>query len=202
MLGPSATISSLLASLGLNPQQAVFFYANAADTTTRGVDFVADYRTDFADWGAIKWTVSANYNENKFDRVIPPAFGFTLIDRVRQGDFTQGQPKDKEIFSADYTRDKFSATLRITRYGKLIQRSTNPALDETISPAGIVDLDLGYQITEGVRVSIGANNLTDVYPDVVQPGNRGGANPFTYFNQYSPYGIGGGFYYAKLNVEF
>jgi iron complex outermembrane receptor protein len=37
---------------------------------------------------------------------------------------------------------------------------------------------------------------------VVQPGNRGGANPFTYFNQYSPYGIGGGFYYAKLNVEF
>ncbi|MDB5475782.1 MAG: TonB-dependent receptor [Phenylobacterium sp.] len=202
VLGPSVTISNLLRNLGLNPQQAVFFYANAADTTTRGVDFVGDYRSDFGEWGEVHWTVSANYNENKFDRIIPPAFGFNLIDRVRQGDFTVGQPKDKEIFSADYTRGRFEATVRITRYGKLIQRSTNPLLDETISPAGLADVDLSYQVTPKLRVAIGANNITNVYPDVVQPANRGGANPFTYFNQYSPYGIAGGFYYLKLNAEF
>ncbi len=202
VLGPSAAISTLLKGLGLNPQQAVFFYANAADTTTRGLDFVADYRTDFDTWGAVKWTLSANLNKNKFDRVIPPAFGFTLIDRVRQGDFTVGQPKDKEIVSADYTLGKFEATLRVTRYGALIQRSTNPALDERIAPAGIADLDLSYQYTDTLKFSIGANNITDVYPDIVAPGNRGGANPFTYYNQYSPWGIGGGFYYAKINYEF
>ncbi|HET6970956.1 MAG TPA: TonB-dependent receptor [Phenylobacterium sp.] len=202
VLGPSATISNLLKSLGLNPQQAVFFYANAADTTTTGVDFVADYRTDLGDWGAIKWTLSANYNKNKFDYVIPPAFGFTLIDRVRQGDFTVGQPKDKEIFSADWSKDKFGATVRVTRYGRLIQRSSNPLLDEQISPTGIVDLDLSYQVIPAVKLSVGANNLFNMYPDIVQPGNRGGANPFTYYNQYSPFGIGGGFYYAKVNVEF
>lgn len=202
VLGPSAQISTLLANLGLNPQQAVFFYANAADTTTTGVDFVLDYRTDFGDYGAVKWTLSANYNKNEFDRVIPPRFGFTLIDRVRQGDFTTGQPRDKEIFSADYTNGNFSSTVRITRYGKITQRSSNPLLDEEIAPAGILDVDLAYQFTDNVRVAIGANNLTDVYPDVVKPGNRGGANPFVHFNQYSPYGIAGGFYYAKLNVEF
>jgi iron complex outermembrane receptor protein len=134
--------------------------------------------------------------------VIPPAFGFTLIDRVRQGDFTTGQPRDKEIFSAEYTAKKFSSTLRITRYGRLIQRSSNPLLDEEVSPVGLVDLDLSYQFTEKLRGSIGANNLLNTHPDVVQPGNRGGANPFSYYNQYAPYGIGGGFYYAKINVEF
>jgi len=202
VLGPSAAISALLAGLKLNPQQAVFFYANAADTTTTGVDFVADYRTDFDRFGMVKWTLSANVNKNKFDRVIPPAFGFTLIDRVRQGDFTVGQPKDKEILSADYTLGKFEGTLRVTRYGELIQRSTNPLLDERIAPEGIVDLDLSYQVKESIKVSVGANNLLSTYPDIVQPGNRGGANPFTYYNQYSPWGIAGGFYYAKINVTF
>ncbi|WP_394763314.1 TonB-dependent receptor plug domain-containing protein [Phenylobacterium sp.] len=202
VLGPSVAISNLLRGLGLNPQQAVFFYANAADTTTRGIDFVADYRTDFDRWGAVRWTLSANMNKNRFDRVIPPAFGFTLIDRVRQGDFTGGQPKDKEIVSADYTLGKFDATLRIIRYGELIQRSSNPLLDERIAPAGIADLDLSYQLTDKVKLSVGANNLTNYLPDVVQPANRGGANPFTYYNQYSPFGIGGGFYYAKINIEF
>lgn len=202
VLGPSTQISTLLRNLGLNPQQAVFFYANAADTTTKGVDAVIDYRSDFGDWGTVKWTLSGNYNKNRFDRVIPPRFGFTLIDRVRQGDFTTGQPRDKEIVSAEWTVEKLTTTLRITRYGKITSRSSNPLLDETIAPAGIADLDIAYQFTDKVRVSIGANNLTDVYPDVVKPGNRGGANPFTYFNQYSPYGIAGGFYYAKLNVNF
>jgi iron complex outermembrane receptor protein len=202
VLGPSATISNLLKSLGLNPQQAVFFYANAADTTTTGVDVVADYTTDFGDWGSVKWTLSANKNKNKFDYVIPPAFGFTLIDRVRQGDFTTGQPKDKEILSIEWDFKKLTTTLRATRYGRLIQRSSNPLLDEEISPTGIVDLDVAYQVLKNVRVSVGANNLFNMYPDIVQPGNRGGTNPFTYYNQYSPFGIGGGFYYAKLNVEF
>jgi iron complex outermembrane receptor protein len=202
VLGPSATISNLLGGLGLNPQQAVFFYANAADTTTTGLDVVIDYTTDFGDWGTVKWTLSGNKNKNKFDRVIPPAFGFTLIDRVRQGDFTTGQPKDKEIFSAEWNVGKFTSTLRATRYGRLIQRSSNPLLDEQISPTGIVDVDFAYQATEAIRVSVGANNVLNTYPDIVQPGNRGGANPFTYYNQYSPFGIGGGFYYAKLNVTF
>ncbi|MDB5425881.1 MAG: TonB-dependent receptor, partial [Phenylobacterium sp.] len=201
-LGPSVGISALLASQGLNPQQAAFFYTNAADTITKGVDFVADYRTDLGDWGAFKWTISANYNKGKFTRVIPPAFGFVLINRVSQGYFTDAQPHDKEIFSVDYAKGKFSGNLRVTRYGKLTTIAATPNLDDVIAPAGIVDLDLSYQVTEAVRLSIGANNLLNYYPDLVQPANRGGANPFSYFNQTAPYGIGGGFYYAKVNVEF
>ncbi len=201
-LGPSVTVSNILRAAGLNPDQAAFFYTNAADTLTKGVDFVADYRRDFGDFGSFKWTISANYNKGTFTRIIPPAFGVQLITRAAQGNFTDAQPKDKEIFSTEYTRGKFTTNVRITRYGKLTTIAATPALDDTISPAGIVDVDLAYQINDMVRVSIGGNNVLDHYPDLVQPNNRGGANPFSYFNQTSPYGIGGGFYYAKINVEF
>ena len=100
-LGPSVAISNILAAAGLNPNQAAFFYTNAGDTKTRGTDLVVDYRRDFGEWGTFKWTLSANLNKGKFTRLIPPAFGVTLITRAAQGNFTDAQPKDKEIFSTD-----------------------------------------------------------------------------------------------------
>jgi iron complex outermembrane receptor protein len=205
-LGPSTVVSNALASQGLNPQQAVFYYANAADTTTKGIDFVVDYRMDLGDWGALKLTFSANKTTNKFDRIVAPppalaAAGLVLIDRVKIGDFTVGTPKDKEILSADWTFGKFDTTLRVTRFGEIIQRTTNPLNDETLAPAGIMDLDVSYDVTDALRVSVGANNMTDVYPDSLRPANRG-TPAFSYYNQYSPYGITGGFYYAKLAWTF
>ena len=201
-LGPSTAISNILAAAGLNPNQAAFFYTNAGDTRTRGTDLVIDYRRDFGDLGSFKWTLSANLNKGKFTRLIPPAFGVTLITRAAQGNFTDAQPKDKEIFSTDYSRGKFSANLRITRYGKLKTIAATAALDDTVAAAGLVDVDLGYQINDHVKLDIGANNLTNYMPDLVQPNNRGGANPFSYYNQTAPYGIAGGFYYVKANFTF
>ncbi|CAN5710757.1 TonB-dependent receptor [soil metagenome] len=205
-LGPNTVVSAALASQGLNPQQAVFYYANAADTTTQGIDFVADYRTDFDGWGSVKWTLAANYNKSEFDRITPPppalaAAGLVLIDRVKIGDFTVGTPKDKQVLSADWTVGGLEAVVRVTRYGEVIQRTTNPVNDEVLAPQGIVDLDLSYDVTENVRVSIGANNLLNEYPDITKVANRG-TPQFAYYNQYSPYGISGGFYYAKMAVTF
>ncbi|CAN7585888.1 TonB-dependent receptor [Phenylobacterium sp. LjRoot225] len=205
-LGPNTAVSNALASVGLDPNQAVFYYANAADTRTRGVDVVAEYVTDFGDWGSVAWSLSANLTDNKFTRIAQPppalaAAGLVLIDRVRMGDFTVGQPRDKEIASALYTRGPFQANLRVTSYGKVIQRTALAANDDTISRHQIVDLDLAYKIRPSLRASIGANNLFDVYPDVIKVANRGNP-PFSYYNQYSPWGFSGGFYYAKLEWTF
>ncbi|MDB5445215.1 MAG: TonB-dependent receptor [Phenylobacterium sp.] len=205
-LGPNTAVSAALASVGLDPNQAVFYYSNAADTRTRGIDFVADYLTDFDDYGAVTWTFSANYTQNKFTRIQAPpanlaAAGLVLIDRVRIGDFTVGQPQDKEIISALYSRGPFQANVRVTSYGKVTQRAALAVNDETISRHQIVDLDLALEVTKNLRASVGANNLFDVYPDVLKVANRG-SPPFSYYNQYSPWGISGGFYYAKLEWNF
>jgi iron complex outermembrane receptor protein len=205
-LGPNTAVSTALASQGLNPQQAAFYYGNFADTTTRGIDLVADYRTDFGDFGSVRWTVSANFNKSKFDRIVSPppalaAAGIVYIDRVKIGDLTVGTPKNKYIAGADWTLGKLNANLRLTRYGEVIQRTSLAANDETVSPKLITDVDVSYAATDHITVSLGANNLFNNYPDSVRAANRG-TPAFAYYNQYSPYGISGGFYYARVAAKF
>jgi iron complex outermembrane receptor protein len=205
-------VSAALSQAGVNPNQAAFYYANAADTTTKGVDFVADYRTDFGGFGMVKWTLSANYNKTKFDRITAPppalaALGAVLIDRVKIGDFTSATPKSKYIASANWSLDKYSAILRLTRFGPVKQTATVATNDEYVSPALIVDLDLTYNISDSLTATLGANNLLNKFPDKVSNLNQGlngsiTAVPFSVYNQYSPYGIGGSFIYTRLSYTF
>jgi iron complex outermembrane receptor protein len=209
-LGPAVAVSDVLRAAGLNPQQAAFFYINGADTRTRGLDFVVDYRKSFDGLGNFRWTLSGNLNSTKFLRIATPppslaAAGLVLIDRVRIGDFTAGNPKNKFIFSTNWRIWRLDSTLRLIRYGKAKQTASVAAggapFDETVSPALIVDLDTTLRVTDRIGVTIGANNLLNKFPDVVIPGNRG-STAFSYYNQYSPYGTSGGFYYARLTYSF
>jgi iron complex outermembrane receptor protein len=209
-LGPAVAVSNALRAAGLNPQQAVFFYTNAADTRTRGLDFVVDYRRDFGEAGRFRWSFSGNFNDTNFLRVRQPtpelaAAGLVLIDRVRQGDFTVGNPKDKFIFSTNWQIWRFDSTMRLIRYGETVSTASVAAggapFDETVSPALIVDLDINFKVTDRVTLAAGANNLLNKYPDVVMPANRGNT-AYTYYNGYSPFGISGGFYYLRAAYQW
>ena len=209
-LGPAIAVSNVLASVGLNPQQAAFFYTNGANTRTYGVDFVAEYRKNFGDFGRFHWTFSADLNHTSFLHVekAPPALaaaGIILIDRSRIGDLTLGNPREKFIFSTEYMLGKFDGTLRVNGYGSVVSVASvaagGAAADTTVSAAATVDLDLAYKVTNKLTLSIGGNTLLNRYPNVVPPIDRG-ATGFTYTNQYSPFGIAGGFYYGKLTYAF
>jgi len=45
------------------PESGRPYFTNAADTTTRGVDVVTTYRTDFGSAGRVDWSFSGNYNK-------------------------------------------------------------------------------------------------------------------------------------------
>ena len=205
LVGPA--VSRAFSAAGLSPNQGGFYFANAADTTTNGIDLVAVYSSSLGRFGDVKWNFSANYTKTEFDRIVAPppelaAAGLVLIDRARQGDFTVGTPRDKFILGADWTLDSLSATVRVTRYGEVTMASaTSPTLDDTITPKYVVDLDVAYDITDRLRASAGANNLFDEFPNVLKAGNQG-VNGFAYYNTYSPFGISGGFYYARLACRF
>jgi iron complex outermembrane receptor protein len=64
-----------------------------------------------------------------------------------------------------------------------------------------VDLDVAFKPTDRVTVSLGGNNILNKYPNDVPLALRG-ATQFTKSNQYSPYGIAGGFYYARIGYAF
>ena len=203
-----SAVSTALASAGLDPQQGGFYFTNAADTTTRGVDLVTTYRSHFGKLGSVRWSFSANYNKTEFDRIESPppqlsSSGLVLIDRARQGDFTKGTPRDKFILGADWSlNQKLETNLRITRYGEVTQVSaTGPQFDDTISPKVLVDLDVEYSFTDRAQLTLGANNLFNKYPNVLMTSNQG-VTGFSYYNPYSPFGISGGFYYSRFTYRF
>ena len=206
-LNPVATI---LNAAGLNPVQSGFFFSNAASTRTRGLDLVATYRAGLGDFGKAVLTVSGNINKTKFTRLDVPAVlaaqGISLIDRARQGDFTRGTPRNKEIVNLYWTLGAVSANVRATRYGEVTQVAAARAADgiyhdDTVAPKVLFDLELGYQLTTGIKLSAGANNLFNIYPNKLSAVNQGNTG-FALYNSYSPYGFSGGFYYGKINLSF
>ena len=201
--GPSAAVSAALASQGLNPQQAVFYYGNFANTTNKGVDIVAEYRTDLDTLGVVKWQASATFSDAKFDHIVQPTVAGipAYLGRDRIGDFTVGTPRNKEILGANWLNGPFEANLRVTRYGHLVQRSTVAALDSALPPKIITDLELTYHLNKSVSLIVGGDNLLDVYPTPIKPGLRG-TPAFAYYNQYAPYGITGGYYYTRVSAKF
>jgi len=200
-------VSRALASVGLNPNQAGFYFTNAADTTTRGLDFVAAYSAGFGSLGRVTWHLSANYNKTRFDRIEAPptqlaSAGLVLIDRAREGDFTVGTPRDKEIFNTEWAVGSFDTNIRVTRYGSVTWVSdSGPKDDDTITPKVLVDLSIAYSMTPHLTLTLGADNLFNVYPNVLKSVNQG-TTGFNYYNPYSPFGFNGGFYYGRVAFQW
>ena len=72
--------------------------------------------------------------------------------------------------------------------------------------AAITNLDIGYQATSDIKLDIGANNLFDQYPAKVPNVGAGfgqpadGNNVYGEPDQFSPYGINGGYYYGRITL--
>jgi iron complex outermembrane receptor protein len=224
----NAAVKAVLDANGFQSVGAARFFINGLDTTTRGIDVVASYR--FRPSGLGSWTLTAayNYNKTKIDErlnelgplaTIP---GIVLFGRVEGLRFTEGQPRDKIVLSADGEIGPFGVTARTTRYGKVTSPgAANPISDPNsltaygpddifLSRKWITDLELRYKLLDGVEFAAGANNLFDVYPDRSPFGPRptaiGGVYPanqeYIPFSIFSPFGFNGRFLYGRVSFEF
>ncbi|MEP6784433.1 MAG: TonB-dependent receptor [Sphingomonadales bacterium] len=201
-------------------QTGVNLFANGATTRTRGVEGTLSYLSPF-DWGSINWTLSGNYNETSVTSVgagptLTDTLGVTapvpLFDLSSISNLESASPKYKIIGSALVTLGDFTATLRGTLYGpssNQISPDGGTYYTQEIGTAFIGDIELNYQVTPEVQLSVGANNVFDKRPPTVAlvPGtttfslvNAGNVidAPLTF----SPYGINGGYYYGRMNFKF
>jgi iron complex outermembrane recepter protein len=224
----NAAVKAILDANGFQSVGAARFFINGLDTTTRGIDIVAVYRTRMAGFG--NWSLSAayNYNKTKIDErlnalgplaTIP---GLVLFGRVEGIRFTHGQPRDKIVFSADGDIGNFGITARTTRYGKVISPGAAAPIAAPLSLVAygpddiflkakwITDLELRYKAFDRVELAIGANNLFDVYPTRspfgARPASIGGVYPanqeYIPFSIFSPFGFNGRFLYGRVSVDF
>ena len=182
--------------VGANTIGGVFFFQNAFDTVTEGVDVVATYSME-SELGDTMITASFNYGTNEFDG--DPGDLFNAEDRF---DFENGTPETRGVFSVKHSMDDFSVTGRVSYYGgyENAQNSTLEVIQEWDAEY-MFDLEGTYFINETLSVSLGARNLFDNYPD---PGSdaMGETCCGRIYRSDSIVDWQGGYYYMKLNATF
>lgn len=182
------------------------FFINGVDTETEGLDIVVNWPVEGTAAGNFDFTLVANFNSTDVTRVpattplsalVPPP---PLFDRINILTFEEGNPQDKYAAIVNWKLSRFSATFRATRYGEALDPGTTAALDFRLDAKTLVDLEGRFDVTERIRVAVGAENLTDEYPDPFFVARNTTGN--TPYSNYSPFGRSGRFVYGRLSVDF
>jgi iron complex outermembrane receptor protein len=195
-------------------QTGITIFTNGLDTRTRGAEMVLTAFSDFADYGSVQWSLTANYNETKVTKIAPPPAqlaGASLFSPTTIANLEDAAPKYRFVAGALWNWDKLSVNLRQALYGPssgLSSRTGAVYYKTEIDPTFITDLEVAYKITDQIKLAVGANNLFNTYPDRVNQQLRDEyfqTNNSAYVTQYptfSPFGINGGYYYSKLTFNF
>ena len=239
----AAAIFSALAAAGIVldtalQQVGVQSFTNGIDTKTTGVDFSIAYPVSLG-FGSLNLSVNGNYNKTK---ITNNKVGYPLFNAASESNIEDTTPKYKVGFGALLKADRLTVNLRETLYAKT-SILVRPGVGSGVVPSGgfliadgalvngvnanqlyfngvvksaiITDLEVGYDFTDNVTFSIGANNLFDKVPEVpklvtgtgvvVNPGvspYQNGAGAYNSPYGHGPYGTAGGYYYARIDFKF
>lgn len=178
------------------------FFGNAIDTETKGVDLVITY-----DWklgsGALNASLAGNYNETKITD-----FHFPQGLKASQNDYfgpdqiniiESLSPKAKATLGLNYSINKLNFLVRNTYFGKVTRDGYPFGKVQEFDPKIITDISVGYDISKHVNLTIGANNLLDVLPDLQIYEN-------SYYGvfKYAPVQMGtlGSYFFGRVNFKF
>jgi iron complex outermembrane recepter protein len=196
---PVTAIQDILQPYGV---AAARFFANAVNTTTSGLDLVAAYNFK-AGKNRFDLVLAGNYNKNKVGNNIhiPSALKgqedifFGTVERSLIETYS---PRTKGSLSLTHHLGKFTNSLRFTYFGQ-ITRNGFPFGELQVHKGKIVtDLTVSYALSKALAVTVGANNLLNVYPD-----KQVYANSYFGVFKYAPVQMGanGAYYFARLSLS-
>ncbi|SHF13072.1 iron complex outermembrane recepter protein [Arenibacter palladensis] len=186
---------------------AASFFANAIDTESKGLDIVLTHRTDLgANW-RLKSDLAGTLSKTK--KVGDINASDVLRNAGKVGTYfpedsrvylEEAVPRTKINLSNSLTSDKFIIFLRNVYFGEVTEATTTVANQQVFGTKLVTDLSVGYKATDALTLTIGANNLFDIYPDRAKDefGNRSDGR-FDWSRRAQQFGIGGRFLFARVN---
>lgn len=185
-------IRAILAPFGVAQAQ---FFTNAIDTRTTGVDIVGEYTTE-AVGGTLDLTALLHWNKTEVtarrsqSAILPPE---QLFDDSQVTLIEEGQPGAHHVLQGIYSIGNWDWTLRANYYGSVAGEGFTPGFKQTWDGQTLFDAAIGFDVSDKLRISVGANNFLDTYPDkwdeAAFPFPQLG---FTYGWETLPFGINGG----------
>ncbi len=189
------------------------FFTNGADTKTTGLDVILSWNTKIDDDSSFGATFLGNFNDMKIDKVLNGDLDEQTFFGERDKAFLLASAPDSKVsLSLTYDKKWFDAGLTLTRFSEVqlldFQTFEDPAdyggfaqqiiaATDTYGSKMVTDLNLGFRISESLKLNVGSNNLFNVYPDQQDDWTEGGG----YWDSVQM-GFGGAYYYAKMNYKF
>ena len=199
-----ASVAAILAGAGITNFQQIRFFTNAIDTTTEGVEATAHWQGKIAP--DTRLTLSAGYGWFKTTldklRSNPVLPGLPLLGTKSLLLATEGQPKNKFTFQAGLVHGRFDAQLNLAAFGTY--RAAPLVAAQTFGGKEVFDLAAGYELSPGIRLGAGVQNLFDAFPDPIIDQAQaiaatGGSFPT---GEETPIGVNGRTYFARLSARF
>jgi iron complex outermembrane receptor protein len=221
---PAVRAAILASGSVLDPtvtQTGINIFTNGLDTRTRGADLVVTMRSDLEDWGSVQWSLTGNWSDTKVTKfATPPAQlqGASLFDRTSVGFLETSTPKYRAVLGALWTWNDLTVNVKESLYGPAsilnnrlgcpLSLPASNCFKLGIGTTLTTDLEISYKVFETVKLTVGANNLFNKFPDKLNQAYRDtflAANANGYVTQYptfSAFGINGGYWYGKINYTF
>jgi len=193
--------------------EAAQFFANGADTKTTGIDIILAYKTNLNNNSSFGATFLGNFNDMKIDKVLNGSLDEQTFFGERDKAFLlTSAPKSKLSLNLNYNKGWFDTAVTFTRfsdvelldyqmyedtadYGSLAQQVA--AATDAYGAKVVTDLNLGFKLSNSLKLNVGSNNLFNVYPDQQDDWTEAGG----YWDSVQM-GFSGAYYYARLNYNF
>ncbi|TXD53490.1 MULTISPECIES: TonB-dependent receptor [unclassified Polaribacter] len=186
---------------------AASFFANAIDTQSKGVDVVITHKANFGSNTRLTTDLAGTFSQTRQVGGIKASQELTdagLVGTYFPEDsrifLEEAVPRTKVNLTNSLTTGKFNIFFRNVYFGEVSEATNSVANQQNFSAQIVTDLSLGYKATENLTLTVGANNLLDVYPDRAIEANRSGGR-FDWSRRSQQFGVGGRFLFARVSFN-
>lgn len=192
---------------------SVKFFTNDFETTTNGIELVATWGVDWGNAGDGTLTAAWNWTETEVDDAGEE------VSRNRVVDLENFNSKNRGIFTYTHFIGGFRLLGRASFYDEWV--SADFDADATpVGPSGtgytlncgvdldacydaewVFDLEAGYTFNDKYSLIVGASNIGD-NNGPLDIDNQSGVGTGNTYDQSTPFGQDGGFYYFRLRADF
>lgn len=182
---------------------AVTYFTNGFDTSTKGVDVVATYRTEISG-SKLNFSLAYNYNLSTVTRFNPG-----VISAAQIIDIQHLAPNHRAIFTTNWTRGALSINMRENFYSWWTSAQDYGVNSQRFGSRATTDLDVSYTFGEHYTFTLGGTNVLDERPAKLTPQSApifpitgGTSDGQVYARNGGPFGFNGGFWYARIRVKY
>ena len=185
--------------VGANSIGGVFYFTNAFDSNTRGVDIVASYPFEWSNGQETQLALALNVNSSSLE-----SDASAFLNEEDRFDFENEDPSVRWNLTANHNVGDLSIMARARYYGESDNsNSSGNLVVQTFESTVFMDLEATYRFMDNWMISVGGRNIFDAYPD--RTDKVASNNDQCCGRQYVSGGIvpwQGGYYYSRLALSF